>query len=467
MSGKTARKIISPYDGELVGEVSFASYDHLTEAIAAAEKAYGVFSSFPAHKISAYLSHIQKQLQEKKDMFAKLIALEAGKPIKYARMEVDRAIHTFEIAAREAWQLYGMTLPMDHRPWGENRWAQVERFPIGVIGSITPFNFPLNLVAHKLGPAVASRNTLVHKPAPLTPLTSLRLAECCDTDLVPPGTINVVPCDNEAAAALVKDPRIKLLTFTGSASVGWDIKRQAYQKKVCLELGGNSAAIIHSDARLDDAMTACARGAFSFSGQSCISVQRIFVEKSRFDEAVQELIRVTKTLKAGNPLEEDTDIGPMISSVAADRVMAWVQEAVSRGAVCLLGNERLGNLIYPTILTRTTAEMKVNCEEIFGPVVTIEPYSSFEEAIRRTNDSAYGLQAGVFTQDVDRIRYAYRTLQVGGVIINDAPTWRMDHMPYGGMKRSGNTKEGVRYTMEEMTEAKLLAISFLPYPPCL
>ena len=335
----------------------------------------------------------------------------------------------------------------------------MRRFPLGPIAGITPFNFPINLVAHKVAPAIAAGCPIVLKPAPQTPLSSLLLAECVQQAGWPDGGLNVLPLSNEDASLLVTDDRLKLISFTGSVPVGWDIKRRAGKKKVVLELGGNAAVIVHSDADVPYAAERCVVGGFAYAGQTCISVQRIFVEQSVYGKFTDLLVEAVKQLKTGDPLDQSTDVGPLIRESDAIRTTAWIDEAVRAGARLLCGGRRSNSIVEPTILTGTKSEMKVNCQEIFGPVVTVEPYKDFDQALRQVNNSAYGMQAGVFTRDAKLLFQAYEDLEVGGVIAGDVPSFRIDQMPYGGVKDSGLGREGLRYAIEEMTEPKLLVMN--------
>jgi acyl-CoA reductase-like NAD-dependent aldehyde dehydrogenase len=405
------------------------------------------------------LRSISGKVAERREQFARTMALEAGKPVKTARAEVDRAIFTFSVAAEEAGRIGGEYLPLDLQEFTAGRWGIVRRYPVGPIAAITPFNFPLNLVAHKVAPAIAAGCTIVLKPAPQTPLTALMLAEVVQESGWPAGALNVIPTTNEDAALIVSDDRLKMLSFTGSSAVGWRLKANSGKKKVTLELGGNAAAIIHSDTDLDFAAERCAVAGFSYSGQSCISVQRILVHKSAFDSFLQKFVERAKKLKTGDPLDESTEIGPLIRQSDAERAVNWVQEAVAAGAHRVLGGGRKGSVVEPTILTSTRAEMKVNCEEVFAPVKTVEPYEDFSDALSRVNRSPYGLQAGLFSNDARLIFQAFDQLEVGGLIVGDVPTFRIDHMPYGGVKDSGLGREGLKYAIEEMTEPRLLAMN--------
>jgi acyl-CoA reductase-like NAD-dependent aldehyde dehydrogenase len=452
-------EIKSPYDGSLVGVVTLASPRQIEAAIAASVRAFQVTRKLPAFKRQAILRAVSSRIQQKRDEFARIMALESGKPIKTARAEVDRAIFTFSVAAEEATRIGGEYLPLDLQEFTAGRWGIVRRYPVGPIAAITPFNFPLNLVAHKVAPAIASGCTVVLKPAPQTPFSAFLLAELIHEAGWPAGALNVVPTTNEDAALIVSDDRLKMLSFTGSSAVGWKLKATAGKKKVTLELGGNAAVAIHSDADLEFAAERCAVAGFSYAGQSCISVQRILVHRPAFDSFLQKFIERTKKLKTGDPLDESTDIGPLIRASDAERASNWIQEAVSAGAKILLGGGRKGSVLEPTILTNTRAEMKVNCEEVFAPVKTVEPYDDFADALGRINASPYGLQAGLFTNDARLIFRAYDALEVGGLIVGDVPTFRIDHMPYGGVKDSGLGREGLRYAIEEMTEPRLLAMN--------
>src|SRR3954466_6795496 len=452
-------EIKSPYDGATVGVVTLAGPHQIEAAIAASVRAFEITRKLPVFKRQEILRAVSAKIQQKREEFARIIALEAGKPIKTARAEVDRAVFTFNVAAEEAARIGGEYLPLDLQEFTTGRWGMVRRYPVGPIAAITPFNFPLNLVAHKLAPAMAAGCTVVLKPAPQTPLTAFLLAELIHEAGWPAGALNVIPTTNEDAALIVSDDRLKMLSFTGSSAVGWNLKSTAGKKKVVLELGGNAAVAIHSDADLDFAAERCAVAGFSYAGQSCISVQRILVHKPVFDAFLQKFIDRTKKLKTGDPLDEATDIGPLIRASDAERASTWVNEAVSAGAKLLLGGGRKGSVLEPTIFTSTRPDMKVNCEEVFAPVKTVEPYEDFADALKRINTSPYGLQAGLFTNDARLIFRAYDELEVGGLIVGDVPTFRIDHMPYGGVKDSGLGREGLKYAIEEMTEPRLLAMN--------
>src|SRR6202040_1295852 len=392
-------EIRAPYDDAVIASVFQGRREHAEAAIAAAVKAFGTTRRLPAFERQRVLRRVSENIAERKQEFSRTMAQEAGKPIKAARTEVERAIFTFNVAAEESTRIYGEYLPLDWQEFTAGRWGIVRRFPLGPVAGITPFNFPLNLVAHKVAPAIAAGCPMVLKPAPQTPLCSLLLAECVQQAGWPDGGLNVLPLSNEDASLLVTDERIKLISFTGSVPVGWDIKRRAGKKKVVLELGGNAGAIVHSDADLNYAAERCVAGGFAYAGQTCISVQRILVEQSVYGKFTDLLVEGVKKLKTGDPMQESTDLGPLIGESDAIRVTNWVEEAVRSGARLLCGGGRKGSIVDPTVLTGTKPDMKVNCQEIFGPVVTVEPYKDFDQALRQVNHSAYGMQAGVFTRD--------------------------------------------------------------------
>lgn len=452
-------EINSPYTAKSIGVTWFGTEKDLERAISAAENASAELRQLSAYQRKDALLAVAAKIREHKDTFVHLMSLEAGKPVKAARAEVDRAVLTFTTAAEEAVRIYGEYLPLDFMAAATGRWGIVRRFPIGPIAAITPFNFPLNLVAHKLAPAMAVGCPVVLKPAPQTPFCALLLGKLILESGWPRSSISILPLPNEHARALVADARVKLLSFTGSAKVGWQLKREAGNKRVVLELGGNAAVIIHSDADIEQAVARCTSGAFTYAGQSCISVQRILVDAEIFDEFTAKMVEATRQLRVGDPSREDTDVGPMIRASDVERVQSWIEEAVSSGAKLLCGGGAKGPLIIPTLLSATTPKMKVNCEEIFAPLATIEPYEDFEEALDRANDSQYGLQAGLFTHDSRLIFRAFERLEVGGVIVGDVPTFRIDPMPYGGVKDSGMGREGIRYAIEEMTERRLLVMA--------
>ncbi|NIO15867.1 MAG: aldehyde dehydrogenase family protein [Deltaproteobacteria bacterium] len=465
VDGKWVRKgkkfdVINPYDGSVVGRVPSATPDMVSDAIGAAHGSRAVMADMPLHERARILSRTSELLEKKKEAFARMIALEAGKAWKYAIGEVERAIQTFRFAAVEALKIHGETIPMSAAAGAETRVGYYDRFPIGVIASISPFNFPLNLVAHKIAPAIAAGNTVVHKPASVTPITSIMLVEVLLEAGLPPKAINLVAGSGSVVGdALVTDDRVAMVTFTGSPTVGWAIKERCGKKKAILELGSNCGIVVEDDADLDWAIPRSIVGAFAYSGQVCISLQRIYVNKKIYRRFVKEFVERAKKLRMGDPLSPRTDVNPMITLEEAKRVEGWIKEARDEGARVETGGVRRGNVIRPTVLTRVDRTMKVSCLEVFAPVAVIDSYETFEEGIEKLNDSIYGLQAGVFTKDVDKAMYAFKKLDVGGVMINDVPTFRVDHMPYGGVKNSGLGREGLKFTIEEMTEIKLVVFN--------
>src|SRR2546426_2174163 len=452
-------EIKAPYDGNVIANVFQGRREHAEAAIKAAVKAFGTTRRLPAFERQRVLSRVAQTISERKQEFSRTLAQEAGKPIKAARTEVERAVFTFTVAAEESTRIYGEYLPLDWQEFTAGRWGIVRRFPLGPVAGITPFNFPLNLVAHKVAPAIASGCSMVLKPAPQTPLSALLLAETIQQAGWPDGALNVLPLSNEDAGVLVTDERLKMISFTGSAAVGWEIKKRAGKKKVILELGGNAGVIVHGDTDLGYAAERCVAGGFVYAGQTCISVQRILVEHSVYGKFTELLLAGVKKLKTGDPLDDTTDLGSLIRESDAARASDWIQEAVRGGARLLCGGRRNGALLEPAVLTGTKPDMKVNCQEIFAPVVTVEPYDDFNAAVRQINNSPYGLQAGIFTRDAKLLFHAYEELEVGGVIAGDVPAFRIDHMPYGGIKDSGLGREGLRYAIEEMTEPKLLVMN--------
>jgi acyl-CoA reductase-like NAD-dependent aldehyde dehydrogenase len=453
-------EVLAPYDRAVVGASFRATAAHAEEAVRAAQRAFQITRKMPGYERQAILRTISDGIRSRREDFAQLIALEAGKPIRTARAEVDRAIFTFAVAAEEATRIGGEWLPLDWQASTAGRAGIVRRFALGPLLAITPFNFPLNLVAHKVAPAIAAGCTTVLKPAPQTPLTSLLLAEVIEQAGLPAGALNVMPLANQEAEKLVGDDRLKMLTFTGSVPIGWALKGKSGKKKVTLELGGNAGVIVHSDADVDVAADRCVVGGFSYAGQSCISVQRIYVQRSVQEHFLARLLDGVKKLHVGDPLDDATDVGPMISEDAAHRAASWIEEAVAGGAQLHAGGAiRQGAVLQPTVLTNVRADMKVSCQEVFAPVVIVEPYDDFADAIRRVNDSPFGLQAGVFTRDSKLLFSAFENLEVGGVIAGDMSAFRIDHMPYGGVKDSGIGREGLRYAIDEMTEPRILVLN--------
>jgi acyl-CoA reductase-like NAD-dependent aldehyde dehydrogenase len=451
-------EVTDKYTGEPVARVAKAGPEAIDAAIAAASEAAAAMAELRPYQRQAVLQHCVDRFRERADELAELLCLEAGKPIRDARGEVARLIDTFRVAAEEAVRFDGavMNLEISSRARGyRGEWKWV---PIGACSFITPFNFPLNLAAHKVAPAIAAGCPFVLKPAEKTPLGALVIGEVlAETDL-PQGAFSVLPCDREVAGPFTTDPRLKLLSFTGSRQVGWMLKEQAGKKKVVLELGGNAACIVDADAadRLDDVVERLVFGAFYQSGQSCISVQRTIIHESIYAPLLEKMVEKVEELRAGDPKEEDTFIGPVISEGDAERLVAWVEEAVAGGARVLCGGGRDGVMVEPTVVEDPPEDSQLYREEAFGPVVTVSRFEDFDEALRQVNDSRYGLQAGVFTRDIRKIHRAWDTLEVGGVVINDVPSFRVDNMPYGGVKDSGLGREGVRFAMEDMSERRLL-----------
>jgi acyl-CoA reductase-like NAD-dependent aldehyde dehydrogenase len=447
----------SPYSGEVVGRVAKAGADETKRAIDAAEAAMS--EPLPAHKRAEILVRVALALGRRHDEVARQISDEAGKPMKAARVEAKRAMSTYTFAAVEARKLAGEMVPMDAAQAGEGKLAFTLRRPIGVVGAISPFNFPLNLVAHKLAPALAAGCAVVLKPASQTPLSALLLAELEEEAGLPPGWLNVVAGSaSEIGDVLVEDERVKAITFTGSGGVGWGLKERAPKKKVNLELGNATPVIIAADADIDRAARAMAANAFSFAGQSCISVQRIYVERAAYDSFLERFLPPVEALVVGDPADEETDVGPVIDEGAKERILEWIEEARKGGAEVLAGGEEQGGLIRPTVIGNASPELKVSCEEVFGPVVTVSAVDSLDEAIELANGTRYGLQAGIFTGALDTALRAARELEFGGVTVNEAPTFRTDQMPYGGVKDSGNTREGPHYAMRELTEERLVVL---------
>lgn len=460
--GESSAPVHDPFTGKVLADVSQAGWAEADAAIRSTVDAAAAMAALPSHGRYQMLQKIAGALYERRDEIAQQMTAESGKPITDAKREVSRAVQTFTVAAEEARRIPGEVIPLDWTPGTDSHLGIVRRFPVGPILGITPFNFPLNLVAHKVAPALAAGNSILIKPAPQTPLTALLLGEVALEAGVPPGGLNILPCDNAIAEQLVVDPRFKLLSFTGSVAVGWKLKALCGKKKVVLELGGNAGVIVEPDADLDLASQRCATGGFGYAGQTCISVQRIFVHQSIADLFTTKLLLQIARLKAGDPNDSATVVGPLIDQAAAHRVEAWIEEAVTQGARVLLGGKRMGSVVEATVLGNVTPTMKVSCQEVFGPVVTVTPYRHFQEAIDALNQSDFGLQAGVFTQNLDKVFHAYRHLEVGAVLANEIPTFRADHMPYGGVKDSGIGREGVKAAIEDMTEPRLLVMNLRP-----
>jgi acyl-CoA reductase-like NAD-dependent aldehyde dehydrogenase len=449
--------VASPYSGETVGRVAKAGADETRRAIDAAEEA--MREPLPAHKRAEILVRVAGFLGRRHDEVARTISDEAGKPMKAARVEARRAMSTYTFAAVEARKLAGEMVPMDASQAGEGKLAFTLRRPIGVVGAISPFNFPLNLVAHKLAPALAAGCAVVLKPASQTPLSALLLAELETEAGLPPGWLNVlVGRASEIGDVLIEDERVKALTFTGSGAVGWKLAERAPKKRVKLELGNATPVIIADDADIDMAAQAMAANAFSFAGQSCISVQRIYVEAPAYDRFLEGFLPRVEELRLGDPGDEETDVGPVIDEDARERILEWIEEARAGGARVLAGGELDGELIRPTVIADAGPELKVSCDEVFGPVCTVNSVGSLDEAIELANGTRYGLQAGIFTTKLETALRAAQELEFGGVIVNEAPTFRADQMPYGGVKDSGNTREGPAYAVRELTDERLVVL---------
>ncbi|MBN4058939.1 aldehyde dehydrogenase family protein [bacterium AH-315-J04] len=451
--------VTNKYTGQPATRVALADSATIDKAIAASVEAFAAMRKMPAYKRQDVLNHVVKRVAERHEELSKALCIEAGKPIRDARGEVTRLIDTFRVAAEEAVRITGEYLPLDISARAEGYDSIWRRFPIGPCSFISPFNFPLNLVAHKVAPAIAMGCTFVLKPASRTPIGALILGEIlAETDL-PPGAFSILPCSRDGADLFTTDDRFKLLSFTGSPDVGWKLKARAGKKKVVLELGGNAACIVDADADLDFAADRLIIGAFYQSGQSCIGVQRIIVHEKVYDDLKAKLADRANKLIAGDPLNEDTFLGPMITENDAKRMEEWVSEAVEGGAKVVCGGKRDGVFYAATILENVDPKNRISCIEAFGPVAVMQPFSDFKTAVEIANDSIYGLQAGIFTKNIDHAMYAYNELEVGGVIINDVPSIRVDNMPYGGVKDSGLGREGVKFAMEDMSEIKLLVMN--------
>ncbi|MGD0830025.1 MAG: aldehyde dehydrogenase family protein [Terracidiphilus sp.] len=456
-------EVCSPWDQGVVGRVTVATRADARQAVHHAVASLRRTRALPRWKRREILEDVAAALIEQKERFAQLIVAEAGKPVRLARAEVDRAALTFKTAAEESSRLGGESIPLDLAEGNEGRWGLVQRFPVGPVLAITPFNFPLNLVAHKVAPALAAGCPVILKPAPEAPFTALALGEVILKAGWPEEALAVLPLSNADTAWLAeKEDRIKLVSFTGSAKVGWELKARSGRKRVLLELGGNAALIVCGDWRdLDEAAVRTAHAAFGFAGQSCVSVQRVLVERSVFQTFLWKVVEATTKMASGDPAMDSTEIGPLIRPAEAERVEAWIKEAVEDGAKLAAGGQRHGSVVTPAILTGTKPGMKLWDEEVFGPVVCIEPFDDFEQALADVNHSKYGLQAGLLTRDVGRILTAYRELEVGALIVGDTPSWRLDPMPFGGVKDSGLGREGIRSAIEEMTEPRMLVIAGL------
>ncbi len=451
--------VYNPYDGSEVATTYLAGDAELEKAITAALTVAEELRKTPSFKRYDILKQISEALLAQRQQFAELISLESGKPIRYALAETDRSIQTFAVAAEESKRLPAEYLSIDWTPAGAGKEGLVKYFPVGVVAGIAPFNFPLNLAVHKIAPAIAAGCPIILKPSGTTPLSTLMLAQIIDCTALPKGAVSILPMSRQTGNRLVTDDRISLLSFTGSPEVGWKMKRDAGRKKVVLELGGNAGVIISHGADLEMAVAKCVAGGFSYSGQVCIHTQRIYIVKDIFEAFAQKFVDKVLQLKSGNPLDPETDMAVMIDLPNAERVESWVNEAMASGAKILAGGKREGSFMQPTVITGTKEFMQVCSAEVFGPVVVIEPVKTFAEAIDRINSGRFGLQAGVFTNSISEMNQAFDQLQVGGVIINDVPTFRVDHMPYGGIKDSGLGREGVKYAIMDMMEPRLLVKS--------
>lgn len=454
-------EVTDKFTGKVVTHVALARPEAISEGIGKAQAAVEPMRKFPAYKRQEVLNHCVVRFKERAEELAQVLCIEAGKPIRDSRGEVSRLIDTFTIAAEEAVRINGEVLPMDRTPRTKDTIGFWKRVPIGVCSFISPFNFPLNLAAHKVAPAIAAGCPFVLKPASFTPIGALIIGETlAETDL-PEGTFSILPCHREGADLFTEDERIKLLSFTGSPSVGWDLKSKAGKKKVILELGGNAACIVDEDTNLDEALNRIVVGAFYQSGQSCISIQRILIHEKIYDEFRNRLVEATRKLKMGDPRDEPTFIGPIISDKEAERLEDWISSAVSRGGKILCGGKRQGRLLEATLLENVPPTERICAEEAFGPVAILSSFKDFDQALDEVNNSRYGLQAGVFTRDLHKAHRAWDKLEVGGVIVGDIPSLRSDHMPYGGVKDSGLGREGVRFAIEDMTEIRLMVVKHL------
>ncbi len=456
------KKVFDKYSGEVIAEVSQAGGQEVDEALNAAVRAKKVLAETPAHKRAEYIFKAVEIIKGKREFLGKLIAMEAGKPIKYALGEVDRCIENLTFAGEEAKRIHGETFPVDASKAGENRYGFYERFPIGVVVAISPFNFPLNLAAHKVGPAIAAGCPVILKPAGLTPLSGIELIKAFVEAGVPEGAVSVLAgSGSKVGEMLIKDKRVSKISFTGSREVGEHITRTAGLKKVTMELGSNSAVIVDKDVfDLDYAVKRCVLGAYYNQGQVCISVQRIYVHNEIYEEFIERFVKLTEKQIVGNPLDEKTDVGPMISEAEAIRVESWIEKAKKQGVKILTGGKREGVIYFPTVITNAEDSMRIVKDELFAPAVVIMPVNSFEEGVERADNSEYGLQAGVFTKDVNKAMHAFKNINVGGVMVNDIPSFRVDHMPYGGNKGSGLGREGARFAIEDMTVLKACIFNF-------
>ena len=459
IAAKDTIRVESPYNDKLVGTVASATKKDYTKAIDEAQKAFEITRNLPSYVRERICQQIADGIRANTEKMAKMMSLEMGKAIKDARVEVDRAANCFHVAAEEAKRIGGEITDLDWVPGSEERVALIRRFPVGVVAGISPFNFPLNLVAHKVAPAIAAGCPIVLKPASKTPIIALMLAEIIDKTELPKGGLSVLPGSSKESSPLIEDPRIKVITFTGSSPVGWWIKANSGDKRTVLELGGNAGVAVADDADVDFAVKRLVYGAFGQAGQSCISVQRIFVHEKVYDKFVRKFRAAIKGIKMGDPTNEKTDLGPMVDIESAKRTEGWIKEAIAGGAKLLAGGKRRGRMLQPTLLGNVKTNMNVCSQEAFAPLAVLFKYKDFKKVVSQINDSEYGLQAGVFTNRIKDIFYAFKYIEAGGVIINDIPTYRVDHMPYGGVKKSGMGREGIKYGIEDMTEMKMLGLN--------
>jgi acyl-CoA reductase-like NAD-dependent aldehyde dehydrogenase len=448
-----------PWNNELVGQVYMATPADLEDAVVAAQQGFEQTRKLASYERSEILLKLHHLMKARFDDLVQTMIMEGGKNYKTAFGEMTRALQTILVSSEEARRIDGEVFSVDWTPAGANHQGFIKRVPIGIVLGITPFNYPINLACHKIGPAIAAGNAFILKPAENTPLSSIILAELILEAGYPPQALSVLPCYGDRAEQLVTDPRIAMLSFTGSAAVGWMLKNKAGRKKVALELGGNAGVIVHKDADLSKAASRIAVGGFANAGQNCISVQRVLIQRDIYEDFVDLFMPAVKAMKVGDPRDPDTDIGPLIRLRDAERAYGWVQEAIQQGAHLLYGGQQEGTLLYPTVLTQVNSQMKVSCLEIFAPVVSLMQYETWDEAIAIINDSDYGLQAGLFTNDIQLIMSAWDNIEVGGLQVNEVSTFRVDHMPYGGVKGSGFGREGVKYTLQEMTEPRLMVIN--------
>lgn len=453
---KQVLPVINPFTQQAFATTFLADASLLEKAIEAGIQSEKAMKSLPVYKRYAILKHIADSLQKRQEAFAQVLACEAGKPLRHARAEVSRAIQTFIVASEECKRLPAEYMSIDWTPEARDKEAIVRHFPLGLVAGISPFNFPLNLAVHKIAPAIAAGCPIILKPASNTPLSTLLLAQILDETELPKGSVSILPMDRTTGNILVTDNRIKLLSFTGSPDVGWEMKNNAGRKKVVLELGGNAGVIVAESADVGLAAQRAAVGGFAYAGQICIHAQRFFVHVNHFDAFLKALLPLVRAFRTGDVSNPDTDFSVMIDEKNAKRAQQWINEAVREGARIVYGGQRDVNFLEPTILTDTHAGMKVNAMEVFAPVITVTPFTRFEQAVEMLNDGRFGLQAGVFTNMLSEMNYAFENIETGGVIINDIPTFRVDHMPYGGVKDSGLGREGVRYAILDMMEPRIL-----------